>query len=93
MAKYGVCSHPIYIGLAFFFFIRDLYLICNLISPQVLLAEELTQVNIGTFGWSLAAGEDLDGNEYPDLAVGAYDSNKVAVFRTRPVVQVKSEIR
>lgn len=59
---------------------------------QVLLAEELTQVNIGTFGWSLAAGEDLDGNEYPDLAVGAYDSNKVAVFRTRPVVQVKSEI-
>lgn len=61
--------------------------------PQVLLAEELTQVNIATFGWALSAGEDLDGNEYPDLTVGAYDTNKVAVFRTRPVVQVKAEIK
>lgn len=30
----------------------------------------------------------MDGNEYGDLAVGAYESDTVVVFRTRPVVDV-----
>ncbi|XP_042205958.1 integrin alpha-PS2-like, partial [Homarus americanus] len=53
---------------------------------QVLLSESLAQDSVNTFGWSLVAGEDLDGNEYPDLVVGAHDTNSAFVFRTRPVV-------
>ncbi|CAL4172392.1 unnamed protein product, partial [Meganyctiphanes norvegica] len=60
---------------------------------QILLAEEFTQYPLLTFGWSLSGGEDLDGNEYPDLLVGAYVSNRALVFRTRPVVNVTAQIR
>lgn len=60
---------------------------------QVLVPEELGQEWVSTFGWSLAGGLDLDHNEYPDLAVGAYLSNTAYVFRTRPVVQVDSNLR
>lgn len=59
---------------------------------QVLLAEALTSVPIRTFGWSLSGGVDLDGNEYPDLAVGAHETNHAIVFRTRPVVAVNATL-
>ncbi|XP_066939429.1 integrin alpha-PS2-like isoform X2 [Macrobrachium rosenbergii] len=60
---------------------------------QVLKSEDLTKVNMATFGWSLAAGDDMDDNSYPDLVVGAYNTNKAAVFRTRPVVKVEANIK
>ena len=41
-----------------------------------------------TFGYSLAGGYDLDKNDYPDFVVGAYQSNKVVVMRSRPVVTI-----
>ena len=41
-----------------------------------------------TFGFSLAGGLDVDGNEYPDLLVGAYDSDRIVYLRSRPVVQL-----
>ncbi|KAM3173211.1 hypothetical protein ACTXT7_012961 [Hymenolepis weldensis] len=45
---------------------------------------------IKSFGFSLSSGGlDLDVNGYPDLAVGAPESNKMVVFRTRPVIRVK----
>ncbi|RNA01315.1 Integrin alpha pat [Brachionus plicatilis] len=40
-----------------------------------------------TFGFSLSGGLDLDGNEYPDLIVGAYKSNSVAYIRTKSVIK------
>ncbi|XP_052258576.1 integrin alpha-8-like isoform X2 [Dreissena polymorpha] len=45
-----------------------------------------------TFGWSLAGGLDMDQNQYPDLLVGAYGSNKAAFLRSRPVVRVTPTI-
>jgi len=38
-------------------------------------------VNLQYFGLSLAGGEDLDGNQYPDIAVGAPRSDAVVIFR------------
>ncbi|XP_060592607.1 integrin alpha-V-like isoform X3 [Ruditapes philippinarum] len=46
-----------------------------------------------TFGWSIAGGIDMDDNEYPDILVGAYNSNKAAFLRSRPVVRVTPTIR
>jgi len=34
-----------------------------------------------TFGWSLSGGMDMDQNQYPDLLIGAYSSNKAAFLR------------
>lgn len=47
---------------------------------------------IVTFGISLSGGVDLDGNEYPDLLVGAYDSAAVVVLLARPIIKIKTEI-
>ncbi|XP_022375701.1 integrin alpha-IIb isoform X1 [Enhydra lutris kenyoni] len=38
------------------------------------------------FGFSLRGATDIDDNGYPDLLVGAYGANKVAVYRAQPVV-------
>lgn len=37
--------------------------------------------HMSTFGFSIAGGIDLDGNMYPDMVVGAYDSYKAIVFK------------
>ncbi|XP_017064467.1 integrin alpha-PS2 isoform X2 [Drosophila eugracilis] len=44
-----------------------------------------------TFGFALAGGLDMDGNTYPDLAVGAYSSDQVFIFKSRPVAAVNAE--
>lgn len=53
---------------------------------QVIYAESVQASNLGysslsTFGFSLSGGLDLDGNDYPDLAVGAYLSDTAYFFR------------
>ena len=53
------------------------------ISPQV-------PVDLRTFGSSLSGGRDMDGNGYTDLVVGAYQSNRVFVFRGRPVIDIQT---
>ena len=35
-----------------------------------------------SFGHSVHGGRDLDGNQYPDLVVGAHDSNAAVYFRS-----------
>ncbi|KAL5961921.1 Integrin alpha-6 [Taenia solium] len=58
-------------------------------SQTILNASELSE-SVEGFGFSLSAGGlDLDNNGYPDLAVGAPDSDKILVFRARPVIKVK----
>lgn len=34
----------------------------------------------------------MDGNGYPDLVTGAYESDKVFLFRTRQIVDIKVEV-
>ncbi|OAD60277.1 Integrin alpha-PS2 [Eufriesea mexicana] len=58
---------------------------------QVIYAENL-DVPMETFGFSVAGGLDLEGNNYPDLVVGAYESGTAAFFRSRPVIQVDSYV-
>ncbi|CAN9503376.1 unnamed protein product [Ophioblennius macclurei] len=48
--------------------------------------------NVKQFGYSLAGNMDLDKNSYPDLAIGSL-SDAVFVFRSRPVVNIKKEIK
>lgn len=49
---------------------------------QVIYAEDVAGTeHLSTFGFSLAGGIDLDGNQYPDMVVGAYESNNAIVFK------------
>lgn len=52
---------------------------------QKLIPETVDQ-SIRTFGWSLSYGMDIDENGYSDLAVGAYETNNVIIYRTIPIV-------
>lgn len=45
-----------------------------------------------TFGYSLSGGTDLDDNTYPDLLVGSYEVDKVALLRTRPIIYLHSKV-
>ncbi|XP_066582926.1 integrin alpha-PS2 isoform X2 [Prorops nasuta] len=56
---------------------------------QVIHAEDLDNP-VETFGFSVAGGLDLDGNHYPDLVVGAYESSAAMFFRARPVIKMDS---
>ncbi|XP_017788499.1 PREDICTED: integrin alpha-PS2-like [Habropoda laboriosa] len=47
---------------------------------QVIYAENL-DVPVNTFGFSVGGGLDLDGNRYPDLVVGAYESGFLPVIK------------
>lgn len=58
---------------------------------QVIFAEDLgSSTYLSTFGFSISGGIDLDGNLYPDLVVGAYESNKAIVFKSRPVAVMEA---
>ncbi|XP_043525000.1 integrin alpha-PS2-like isoform X2 [Frieseomelitta varia] len=58
---------------------------------QVIYAENL-DVPVDTFGFSVAGGLDLDGNLYPDLVVGAYESGTAIFYRSRPVIKMDSYV-
>ncbi|KAL1494758.1 hypothetical protein ABEB36_010304 [Hypothenemus hampei] len=63
---------------------------------QVIYAEDLntrTGVPVNTFGFSITGGLDMDGNDYPDMAVGAYLSDSAFFFRSRPVVRLEASVR
>ena len=41
-----------------------------------------------TFGYSLSGGIDMDKNGYPDLLVGAYEQDSVALLRARKIIDI-----
>jgi hypothetical protein len=47
---------------------------------QVITAVDMSN-SLTTFGWSLSGGLDVDNNTYPDLVVGAYESDMVYLFK------------
>ena len=44
------------------------------------------------FGFTLSRGVDIDKNGYKDLAVGAPNSEKVYIFKTYPIIQIKPSV-
>ncbi|XP_035905010.1 integrin alpha-PS2 isoform X1 [Anopheles stephensi] len=60
-------------------------------ASQVIQAEDLSVgTRLSTFGFAVSGGIDLDGNQYPDMVVGAYESDKTFVFKARPVAAMEA---
>ncbi|XP_012945284.1 integrin alpha-PS1 isoform X2 [Aplysia californica] len=47
---------------------------------------------LSSFGYSLSGGIDLDENGYPDLLVGAYESDAVVLVRSRPIIKLHADL-
>ncbi|XP_016533428.1 integrin alpha-3-like isoform X1 [Poecilia formosa] len=61
-------------------------------KPSQMIEGRSVAPGFRTFGYSLAAGVDVDGNHYPDLLVGSLDDS-VALLRSRPVIQLNTTLR
>ncbi|XP_071966178.1 integrin alpha-9-like [Antedon mediterranea] len=48
---------------------------------------------VRSFGSSISGKVDIDGNIYPDIAVGAFLQNKVFVLRTKPIVKMETTLK
>ncbi|XP_072029637.1 integrin alpha-6-like isoform X2 [Amphiura filiformis] len=45
-----------------------------------------------TFGYALSGGLDLDGNGYPELLVGAFETDSIIAFRSRAIVSINASL-
>ena len=57
-------------------------------SQRIYAGDLQTARPLTTFGYALSGGIDMDKSYYPDLAVGAFASDKVLVLRARPVIKI-----
>ncbi|CAB4014142.1 integrin alpha-4-like, partial [Paramuricea clavata] len=46
--------------------------------------------NFQQFGYAVTGNVDTNGDEYPDIAIGAWQSDRVLLLRTRPVMDLKA---
>lgn len=60
-------------------------------TSQVIFGESIYN-GITTFGFSVTGGVDLDNNQYPDIAVGAYDADVALFFKSRPVILMDARV-
>ena len=62
-------------------------------SQRIKAADLRTARPLTAFGYSMSGGLDMDDNTYPDLVVGSYQSDKIMLLRSRPVVNITVAIR
>lgn len=59
---------------------------------QIIRASDF-RIPLTTFGFSLSGGLDLDNNGYPDLLIGAYESDSAIFLKSRPIVLVDASLK
>ncbi|RWS30056.1 integrin alpha-ps-like protein [Leptotrombidium deliense] len=61
---------------------------------QVIHTSDLPKEGRGitTFGYSLSGSQDLDENGYPDLLIGAYESDAIVLLRARPILDIVTSV-
>ncbi|XP_025017396.1 integrin alpha-9 isoform X2 [Tetranychus urticae] len=60
---------------------------------QKISCSDFPSYNLKGFGFSIAAGVDIDGNKYPDLVIGAPFSDKAIVLRSQPIGALKVSLQ
>ena len=63
------------------------------VPSQILKAKDMRPEGLRGFGISFSRGLDVDGNGYPDFAVGAHKSNQAVLLRARPIVLYQVKIK
>ncbi|XP_064614600.1 integrin alpha pat-2-like [Liolophura sinensis] len=65
----------------------------NGLKPKISQVIHGADVDSGlrSFGYSISGGLDMDGNFYPDVLIGAYESDRAVLLRSRPIVNVVSD--
>eukprot|EP00058_Branchiostoma_floridae_P015177 XP_002600665.1 hypothetical protein BRAFLDRAFT_102446 [Branchiostoma floridae] len=61
-------------------------------EPSLTIEASSVGPGLKSFGYSLSGGVDVDGNLYPDLAVGAFESDAATVFRSVPVIDIVTAV-
>ncbi|CRK96534.1 CLUMA_CG009900, isoform A, partial [Clunio marinus] len=65
------------------------------LPSQIIKASELglkPNQKINTFGSSLSGGLDIDGNGYPDLVIGAYNSSASVALLSRSIISLQTTV-
>ncbi|EDO48984.1 predicted protein [Nematostella vectensis] len=60
-------------------------------AGQLIKPTDINQ-DLKTFGSSIAGKLDMDGNGYPDLLIGAYTSDSVVLLRSRPIIDINTDV-
>ncbi|CAG7826326.1 unnamed protein product, partial [Allacma fusca] len=81
-APYGQSGGTVYI------YYGDKNLNLNLRKFTVNAESYKSPLSFSSFGFSITGGVDLDGNGTPDLCIGSYADKNVAIFRTRPKMEI-----
>ncbi|XP_034271937.1 integrin alpha-IIb isoform X1 [Pantherophis guttatus] len=59
-------------------------------SPSQILKSPFSES--AGFGFAIRGASDIDFNGYPDVLVGAFRTNKVAVYRAQPMITLKAHL-
>ncbi|XP_012991386.1 integrin alpha-IIb isoform X2 [Esox lucius] len=59
---------------------------------QVIESPFRSKASPAQFGFTLRGSTDIDENGYPDLIVGAWGVNKIAVYRAQAVIMAKTQL-
>ncbi|KFM61944.1 Integrin alpha-PS2, partial [Stegodyphus mimosarum] len=59
---------------------------------QIITPEDFADSGLSTLGFAISGAMDMDSNEYPDIVIGAYESDRVIFMRSRPVVNITSSM-